>query len=144
MNSLKLIRNKWFLLIFSFFFWGIICISFQWVYKKELLLRSLYKSTKSPDTLQVMILYSNMMKSIPDRHELKPWYFLANILIKAEKKKEAIKVLSKLIKIAPEDREVRLWLAIELHNQKRYREAEKHFAMLLKEKPGNAVLLSGR
>ncbi|MDN3515088.1 MAG: tetratricopeptide repeat protein [Candidatus Brocadia sp.] len=74
-----------------------------------------------------------MIKSIPDRHELKPWYFLANILIKAEKKKEAIKILSKLIKIAPEDREVRLWLAIELHNQKRYREAEKHFVVLLKK-----------
>ena len=134
MDLIKSIRNKWFLLIFSFFFFGISWISFRFVYRKELLLQKIYKSNETPDTLQVVMLYNKMMKSAPKRHELNSFYHLAKILTRIEKKKELIKVLNKLIKTAPEDRELRLWLAVELHNQGRYREAEKHFVILLKEK----------
>ncbi len=111
MNSIKLIRNKWFLLTFSLFYVGIIWASFQWVYHKELLLQKIYKSNNPPDTGQVMTLYSKMMKSVPKSKECKSFYCLAKILARAEKRKEAIKVLSRMIKITPEDEEVRLWLA---------------------------------
>lgn len=80
-----------------------------------------------------MKLYSTMMKSVPKSNEFNSFYRLAKILARAEKRKESIKVLNRIIRIAPEDREVRLWLAIELYNQKRYREAEKHFVVLLKK-----------
>lgn len=79
------------------------------------------------------MLYNKMMKSAPNRHELNSFYHLAKILTRIEKKKELLKVLNKMVKIAPENRDVRLWLAVELHNQKRYREAEKHFVVLLRE-----------
>ncbi|CAG1022161.1 hypothetical protein MTYM_01528 [Methylococcales bacterium] len=140
MNSIKLIRNRWFLLTFSLFYLGIIWTSFQWVYHKELLLQNIYKGNNLPDTRQVMTLYSTMIKSVPKSNEFNSFYRLAKILARAEKRKEAIKVLNRMIKIAPEDGEVRLWLAIELYNQKRYKEAEKHFAMLLRQKKGNSIL----
>lgn len=140
MNSIKLIRNRWFLLTFSLFYLGIIWTSFQWVYHKELLLQNIYKGNNLPDTRQVMTLYSTMMKSVPKSNEFNSFYRLAKILARAEKRKETIKVLNRMIKIAPEDGEVRLWLAIELYNQKRYKEAEKHFAMLLRQKKGNSIL----
>ena len=133
MNSIKLIRNKWFLLTFSLFYLGIIWASFHWVYHKELLLQKIYKGNIPPDTGQVMTLYSKMMKSVPKSSEFNSFYRLAKILARAEKRKEAIKVLNRMIKIAPKDGEVRLWLATELYNQKRYREAEKHFVVLLKK-----------
>ncbi|MDQ1272151.1 MAG: hypothetical protein QG591_781 [Planctomycetota bacterium] len=133
MNSIKLIRNKWFLLTFSLFYLGIIWASFHWVYHKELLLQKIYKGNTPPDTGQVMTLYSKMMKSVPKSSEFNSFYRLAKILARAEKRKEAIKVLNRMIKIAPKDEEVRLWLAIELYSQKRHREAEKHFVVLLKK-----------
>lgn len=144
MNSIKLIRNRWFLLTFSLFYLGIIWTSFQWVYHEELLLQNIYKGNNLPDTGQVMSLYSKMMKSVQKNSEFNSFYRLAKILTRVEKRKETIKVLNRMIKIAPEDGEVRLWLAIEFYNQKRYREAEKHFAMLLRKKQGNSVLWSGR
>ncbi len=140
MNAIKLIRNKWFLLTFSLFYAGILWFSFQMVYKNELLLRALYKNPNPPDALQALLLYGKMMKSEPNRHELNPFYCLAKILVRAEKKKEAINVLNRLVKVAPEDRKLRLWLAIELHNQQRYKEAEKHFVVLLREKRMNPAL----
>lgn len=133
MNSIKLIRNKWFLVTFSLFYLGILWVSFQWVYHKELMLQNIYKGNTPPDPGQVMKLYSTMMKSAPKSKERNSFYRLAKILARAEKRKEAIKVLNRMIKIAPEDGEVRLWLALELYNQKRYREAEKHFVVLLKK-----------
>ncbi|MBE7444662.1 MAG: tetratricopeptide repeat protein [Planctomycetia bacterium] len=133
MNSIQLIRKKWFLVTFSLCYLGILWTSFQWVYHKELLLQNLYKSNTPPESGQVMKLYSTMMKSVPKSNEFNSFYRLAKILARAEKRKESIKVLNRIIRIAPEDREVRLWLAIELYNQKRYREAEKHFVVLLKK-----------
>ncbi|HHT9137099.1 MAG TPA: tetratricopeptide repeat protein [Candidatus Wunengus sp. YC60] len=134
MDVIKLIRNKWFLAAFSVFYFGIVWIFFQIFYRKELLLQKVYKSSNTPDISQVMTLYNKMMRPAPDRSEFDSFYRLAKTLTRIEKKKELIKVLNKLIKTAPEDRDLRLWLAVELHNQGRYREAEKHFVILLKGK----------
>lgn len=136
MNSTKLIRSKWFIAIFFFFYFGILWGFFQWVYKSEILLRSLYKSNGPPDSDQVVMLYNSMMKKVPGRQDVNAYYRLGKILTKAEKRKEAIKVLDKIIKTTPENQRIRLWLAIELYNQQRYREAEKHFVILLRNKTG--------
>lgn len=119
---------------FSLAFFGIIWVSFQFVYKKELLIQNMYRSKEPPDSLQVMMLYNKMMKSTPKHNEIDLYYRLSQIIGRVGKKKEAIRVLNKLLKIVPEDRSLRLFLAVELHNEKRYREAEKHFVMLLREK----------
>ncbi|MEP9411797.1 MAG: tetratricopeptide repeat protein [Candidatus Brocadia sp.] len=134
MDLIKLIRNKWFLIAFSVFYFCIVCALFRIFYHKEILLQRLYKGSDTPDALQVMTLYRKMIKTAPKRGNFRSFYRLAKILARIERKKEAIKVLNKLIKTAPEDRELRLWLAVELYNQKRYREAEKHFAVLLRWK----------
>lgn len=134
MDSVKLIRNKWFLIAFSLFYFGIVWGLFRIFYHKEILLQKMYKGGDTPDALQVMTLYKKMMKTAPKRGNFHSFYRLAKILARIERKKEVIKVLNKLIKTAPEDRELRLWLAVELHNQGRYREAEKHFVALLKNR----------
>lgn len=136
MNIIKLIRSKWFVVTFFLFYFGIFWGAFQWVYKNEIILQSLYKNTESPDADKVMMLYNAMIKKVPGRKEINSYYCLGKILLRAEKRKEAIKVLNTMIKITPEDRSVRMWLAIELHNQQRYREAEKHFVILLRQRSG--------
>lgn len=118
---------------FSLAFFGIIWISFQLVYKKELLIQNMYRSNEPPDTLQVVMLYNKMVKSALKHKEIDLYYRLSEILMRIGKKKEAVKVLNRLLKTVPEDRSLRLSLAIELHNQKRYKEAEKHFVVLLRE-----------
>ena len=87
-----------------------------------------------PDTLQVTMVYNKMMKSAPKQNGIDLYCRLSEILIKIGKKKEAVKVLNRLVKTVPEDRSLRLSLAVELYNQKRYREAEKHFVVLLRGK----------
>jgi len=134
MDSISLIRNRWFLLTFSLVFGGVVWICFQLVYKQELLIQDLYRSNEPPDALQVMMLYNKMMKSALKHNEIDLCYRLSEILIKIGKKKEAVKVLNMLVKTVPEDRSLRLSLAVELHNQKRYKEAEKHFVVLLRGK----------
>lgn len=136
MNIIKLIRSKWFVVTFFLFYFGIFWGAFQWVYKNEIILQSQYKNTESPDADKVMMLYNAMIKKVPGRKEINSYYCLGKILLRAEKRKEAIKVLNTMIKITPEDRSVRMWLAIELHNQQRYREAEKHFVILLRQRSG--------
>ncbi|MCF6154860.1 MAG: hypothetical protein E3K36_06315 [Candidatus Brocadia sp.] len=134
MDSIKLIRNKRFLLIFPLAFFGIIWVSFQLVYKTELLIQNMYGGNEPPDILQVMMLYNKMTKSALKHNEIDLYCHLSQILMRIGKKKEAVKVLNRLVKTVPENRNLRLSLAIELHNQKRYREAEKHFVVLLRGK----------
>ena len=134
MDLIRLIRNKWFLAAFSVFYFGIVWAFFQIFYRKELVLQKAYKSSAAPDTLQVMNLYHKMMQTVPDRSRFDSFYQLAKVLARIERKKELVKVLDKLLKTHPKDRELRLWLAVELHNQGRYREAEKHFVLLLNKK----------
>jgi tetratricopeptide (TPR) repeat protein len=133
MDAIKLIRNRWFLLAFSACFFGIIWCSFQLVYRDALILRDLYSGNKPPDPVKVTVLYRKMMRTNPDSREIVSFYRLAKVLARTEKRKEVIRILRKLVRIAPKDRELRLWLAVELHNQKRYKEAERHFQLLLKE-----------
>ncbi len=133
MDPIKLMRNKWFLLGFLISFFGIVWLSFRLVYKKELFIQEIHKGNKFADSSQVMALYNKMMKSSRKLDEIETYYRLASILINIGKKREAIKVLNRLVKTVPEDRSLRLSLAVELHNEKRYREAEKHFVVLLKK-----------
>ena len=133
MDTIKLIRNKWFLLIFSIFFFGIVWCFFQLVYRDELILRDLYRGNKPPDPAKAMVLYRKMMRTKSNPHEMASFYRLAKVLARVEKRKEVIRILRKLVRIAPKDKELRLWFAVELHNQKRYKEAERHFQLLLKE-----------
>lgn len=134
MDSIKLLRHRWFLLTFSLAFFGIIWISFQLVYKTELLIQNMYKSNEPPDALQVMVLYNKITKSALKQNEIDLYHRLSEILMRIGKKKEAVKVLNRLVNTVPEDRSLRLSLAVELHNQKRYKEAEKHFVVLLRGK----------
>lgn len=53
---------------------------------------------------------------------------------KAGKEKDAVIVLNQLVRLLPKDRELRFQLAIELHNQGKYAEAERHISILLGEK----------
>lgn len=140
MNKIKFIRNKWFLVIFSFFYFGIFWGIFQLFYKREILLQHFSKSADPPDDVQVMKLYNKMIHTSPKPQDIHSYYSLGKILIKNKKRKETIKVLNKVIKIKPDDQSVRLWLAIELYNQQRYREAEKHFVVLLKKKNNKELL----
>jgi len=52
---------------------------------------------------------------------------------KAEHKAGALEVLTKLVALFAQDRDLRTQLAIELHNQGKFEEAERHFVILLGE-----------
>ncbi len=132
MNLIYLVRKKWFILTSSFFLCGISLVTFQYVYKKEIFLINV-SNKKIPDTLVVTNLYDEWIKSIPKRDEIGQYHRLSKILIKIDKKREAIEILDKLSNTFPEDRNIRSLLAVELHNQKRYMDAEEHFVLLLNE-----------
>lgn len=53
---------------------------------------------------------------------------------KAKDQKSEYEVLTKLVRLSPQDRELRKQLAVALHNQGRYEEAEQHLAILMGEK----------
>lgn len=53
---------------------------------------------------------------------------------KAKDQKSEYTVLTKLVRLSPQDRELRKQLAVALHNQGKYEEAEKHLAILMGEK----------
>ncbi len=53
---------------------------------------------------------------------------------KAKDQKSEYEVLTKLVRLSPQDRELRKQLAVALHNQGKYEEAEKHLAILMGEK----------
>ncbi len=133
MNLISLIRKKWFILTLSFFFCGVSWATFKSVYEKEILLIDMF-NIDSPDTLKITKLYNEWMESVPKRDEIDLYYHLSKTLSKIDKKKEAIDILEKLVNTFSEDRNMRLWLAVELHNQERYTEAEEHFVILLEEK----------
>ncbi len=52
---------------------------------------------------------------------------------KRKDQKAEHEVLSRLVQLSPEDRGLRKQLALALHNQGKFAEAEKHLAILLKE-----------
>ena len=135
MNFMYLIRNKWFILTTSFILCAISLVTFQYVYEKEIFLVNMYNN-KTTDTLKITNLYNEWMKSIPRRDEIGQYHLLSEILVKIDKKQEAIKILKMLLNTFPGERNIRLWLAVELHNQKKYGEAEEHFVILLKEETG--------
>lgn len=58
---------------------------------------------------------------------------LATILRRAGKRENVITVLNRMVELMPEDRGLRLQLALDLHNQGKYLEAERHFVILLQE-----------
>lgn len=58
---------------------------------------------------------------------------LLESLKKSGEKAEALKILEQLVARIPDDRDLRMQLALELHNQGKYAEAEKHLGILLKE-----------
>lgn len=53
---------------------------------------------------------------------------------KAKDQKSEYEILMKLVRLSPQDRELRKQLAVVLHNQGRYEEAEQHLAILMGEK----------
>jgi Flp pilus assembly protein TadD len=58
---------------------------------------------------------------------------LLEVLKKSGQKDDAFKVLTQLVRVLPEDRDLRMQLAVELHNRGRYAEAEKHLNILLQQ-----------
>lgn len=132
MNSIRLIRNRWFILFFSLMFFGILWGSFQWMYREQILLQKLYTGGQRPDQRAAMLLYREMMESGTNHRDTKSLARLADILVRAGKGDEAIRVWGRLVSQMPEERGVRLRLAVALHNQGKYLEAEKHFVVLLK------------
>lgn len=61
------------------------------------------------------------------------WKGLLEALRKAEKKDEVLKVLQRLAEFEPTRRDLRMQIALELHNRGRFVEAEKHVVVLLGE-----------
>lgn len=53
---------------------------------------------------------------------------------KTNNKKAEYEVLAQLVRLSPKDRELRKQLAVALHNQGKYDEAEKHLSILMGEK----------
>lgn len=137
MNAIGFIRKRWLVLLFSVIFFGMLWGSFQWMYREQILLQQLYKSGTLPDQRVAMTLYREMVVSGTIHSDTNSLSLLAEVLARAEKREEAIRVWNRLVSQMPEDRGLRLRLAVALHNQGKYLEAEKHFVVLLKGDDGH-------
>lgn len=60
---------------------------------------------------------------------------LLESLKKSGQEDEVFKVLKELVAVLPDDRDLRMQLAVELHNRGRYTEAEEHLNILLQKDP---------
>lgn len=132
MIGIRFIRNKWLMMFFALMFFGLLWGSFQWVYRREILLRRLYYSGTLHDQKVALTLYEDVMESGFTQRDPKSLSLLAEILAKMGKKEEAIRIWDRLVSQLPEDRAARFRLAVALHNHGKYLEAEKHFNVLLR------------
>lgn len=132
MNGIELVRNKWFMLFCALMFFGILWGSFQWIYREQILLQRLYNSGTLHDQKVALMLYRDVMESGSNHRDPQLLSLLAEILVKTGKREEAIRIWDHLVGRTPDDRGLRFRLAVALHNQGKYLEAEKHFGVLLK------------
>ena len=65
------------------------------------------RDDKPPDTAKVMVLYKKMIRTKPDPRKIRSFYCLAKVLARVGKEKEAIRVLRKLVRVAPKDRKTK-------------------------------------
>ena len=131
MNGIELIRNKWFALFCAVTFFGILWGSFQWIYRDQIVLRKLYNGGTLRDQHVALMLYRDIMESGSDSKDARLLSLLAETLVKGGRRDQAIRIWDQLVRRTPEDRELRFRLAVALHNQGKYLEAEKHFDVLL-------------
>jgi tetratricopeptide (TPR) repeat protein len=131
MNGIELIRNKWFVLFCAVTFFGILWGSFQWIYRDQIVLRTLYNGGTLRDQHVALMLYRDVMQSGSSSRDPQSLSRLAEILVKTGRREEAIRIWEQLVGQRPEDRDLRFRLAVALHNQGKYLEAEKHFGVLL-------------
>ncbi len=61
------------------------------------------------------------------------WKGILEVLRKTDQKDEFLKVLDRLVELEPTRKDLRMQLALELHNRGRFAEAEKHIVVLLGE-----------
>lgn len=61
------------------------------------------------------------------------WKGILEALRKTDQKDEFLKVLDRLVELEPTRKDLRMQLALELHNRGRFTEAERHIAVLLGE-----------
>jgi len=132
MNGIELVRNRWFMLFCAVTFFGILWGSFQWVYRDQIFLRRLYNGGTLRDQHAALMLYRDVMESGSSSRDPQLLSQLAEILVKTGRREEAIRIWDQLVGQRPEDRGLRFRLAVALHNQGKYLEAEKHFGVLLR------------
>lgn len=65
--------------------------------------------------------------------DVEAWKGILEALRKTDQKDEFLKVLDRLVELEPTRKDLRMQLALELHNRSRFAEAEKHIAVLLGE-----------
>ncbi|MFQ5901567.1 MAG: hypothetical protein ACE5IH_08435 [Thermodesulfobacteriota bacterium] len=97
----------------------------------------MYVSAGMPDSAKVLEQYNRIMRAEPERKDINLLHRLVEVLKKAEKNEEVVEVLNRMVGLMPEDKELRLRLAVALHLQDRYLEAEQHFVILLREGNNN-------
>ena len=132
MNGIELIRNRWFVLFCGLTCFGILWGSFQWIYREQILLQQLYNSGTLHDQKFALVLYRDVIQPGSNHRDPQLLSLLAEILVKTGKRDEAIRIWDQLVARTPADRGMRLRLAVALHNQGKYLEAERHFSVLLK------------
>ncbi len=134
MDFIMLIRRRWFIAFLSISHLCIVWIVFQYIYEEEILINRLAGYREVADPSSVRTIYTRLVDSGGIlRSRLQVLYRLVDVLIKAGMYDEAIEVMKRILNLAPENMEMRLRLALLLHNQGRYMEAEPHFIVLLKE-----------
>ncbi len=65
--------------------------------------------------------------------DVEAWKGILEALRKTDQKDEFLKVLDRLVELEPTRKDLRMQLALELHNRGRFAEAEKHIVVLLGE-----------
>lgn len=133
MNGMQLIRNGWFIGAVGLLWGGAVWSDFQWLYRAEIELERLARAVEAPNPARAMRVYEQIAYSRARRDDLDTFVTLGQVLERAGRADEAIKVWRRVVAVVPEDEGLRMRLALTLHNAGRYGEAEPHFAALLRE-----------
>jgi len=132
--DISVLRNKWLLLclgvVYVAVIWGVfVVVNHQEHVRGEL--------TRSPETLQkttVMEMYDSFKQKESWVQNKMVLLRLSEALIHQGKIRAAQEVSEEALRLDPSDHELRLQLALALHNAGYYEEAESHFTILLQER----------
>lgn len=111
--------------------WG----AFTWFYSTDIALERIARASTTPDPVIAQYLYHQMAPLQVHRYDIESFAKLGEVLDRANTTDAALDIWRRVVATVPDNRGLRLRLALTLHRTGRYIEAEYHFSTLLGDSP---------